>query len=202
MTKIATIPPRMLHLPRDRRGYPIPVVVLVDDGGRPHFTVNDADKAAECLAKGLCSICGGRLGSHKWFVGGPSAAFHPKGRYIDGPMHQDCATFSLRTCPYLALAGTYAKLVDGKTLKGRSINKVAGIISLDANMTQPSVFVLADTGSFTRTGPYLNPERPWRQVQFWRDGQEIGAVEAKRLILAEQERLAAPFEALTYWQDN
>lgn len=31
------IPPRMAHLPRDPRGYPIPVIVLVDDSGRPNF---------------------------------------------------------------------------------------------------------------------------------------------------------------------
>ena len=38
------VPARMQQLPRDQRGYPVPVIVLRDNSGRPHFTMNDEAK--------------------------------------------------------------------------------------------------------------------------------------------------------------
>lgn len=37
----ATIPAQMQHLDRDKRGLPIPFIVLRDNDNKPHFTIND-----------------------------------------------------------------------------------------------------------------------------------------------------------------
>ena len=140
-----------------------------DKNGDPHFTITDEAVAAGAVGAGLCAICGGQLGSHKWFVGGPESAFHPKGRYFDGPMHHDCGTFALKTCPFLALAGSYARRIDAKTVKAGSLPDHDLVQDSTSKPGQPAVFVFGDTGRYSvdpRTGD-INPERPWRQVQFW-----------------------------------
>jgi len=196
----STIPPRMQHLPRDRRGLPIPVIVLRDKNGDPHFTINVQAVAMNAFKHGLCSICGGKLGTHKWFVGGPGAAFHPKGRYIDGPLHQECGLFALKTCPYLALAGTYSKRIDAKTLKPGA--RPEGMVFHDPTMhpPQPAVFVFADTTGYEimpRTG-HLTPARPWTAVRFFRGGEEITSDEAREIV-ANDPTAVVPIEELN-WQ--
>ena len=71
------MPPGIARLPRDARGYPVPVIVLIDKTGTPQFTINDVTKVAACLAEHRCSICGRRFDRHPvtqrhemWFVGG------------------------------------------------------------------------------------------------------------------------------------
>jgi hypothetical protein len=45
------IPKRMRSLERDKRGYPIPFIVLRDKTGQPQFTINDFRRIAECRNK-------------------------------------------------------------------------------------------------------------------------------------------------------
>ena len=197
-----TIPPRMLSLPRDRRGYPVPYIVMRDLKGDPHFTINDHEKSAKANQLGLCAICGGNLGTHKWFVGGPGSAFHKNGRYIDGPLHRECGTFALKTCPYLAMAGTYARRIDARTLKPDATP--AALVLKDPTMhaPQPSVFVFADTSRYRiLANGHLEPERPWKAVEFWRDGQQIGADEARAIFSADPTAVL-PIDQLTLWQDR
>src|SRR5215467_3254160 len=109
------IPDRMRHLDRDHRGYPIFAMALRDRDGRAHFTVNDHTVIERLLATDCCSLCGTKLFRGRWFVGGPSAALHPRGAYVDPPMHDECVHYALRVCPYLS-APNYAKLIEGRTL--------------------------------------------------------------------------------------
>lgn len=114
------IPARMAHLKRDPRGYPIPHMVLIDDGGRPHFQINDESIRQQMIHDDRCAICGTKLFRGRWFVGGPLSAFSERGSYIDPPLHLECAEFALQVCPYLA-APHYGREIGTKTLKGRSI---------------------------------------------------------------------------------
>jgi hypothetical protein len=195
------VPTRIARLPRDRRGLPIPVIVLRDTDGQPHFTINDHEVTERLVAARCCAICGERLGAHACFVGGPGSAFHPAGRYFDAPLHHECATFALKTCPYLAMAGRFSKRINGRTLDP---DKAPGRVFVDTTMLpgQPVVFVLGDCRRWTRdrAGHFI-PDRPWRAVEFWRDGGRIDAISARELIAADTQ-FGFSISDLTRWQDQ
>jgi hypothetical protein len=143
----------MEHLPKDRRGYPIPVIVARDKAGEPLFTINDGEAVERQMAECTCGICGGviELG-HFHFVGGPASAFHPQGGfYIDGPLHHECATYAMQVCPYIA-APHYGKSVDWRpALK----NGVDFSVAVDQTMLpdRPPCFVVVRTVSYNVTWP-------------------------------------------------
>jgi hypothetical protein len=198
MKPLPPIPERMLHLDRDRRGYPIPFVVYRDTTGTAHFTINDHFKVDRAAEFRLCAICGDHLGAHKWFVGGPASAFHPNGRYLDGPMHRDCGRFALEVCPFLALAGRYTGRIDAATLRAEDAHPGMGLIDHTQHPTQPVVFVFADTSAYARTATGLyDPVRPWRAVEFWRGGAQVDPGEARALVEAAPDP-ARPFHELRW----
>ena len=178
------IPARMADMPRDTRGLPIPFIVLRDTDNRPHFTINDQYKVDCAIRFGLCAICGSALGVNKWFVGGPASAFHPHGAYLDSPIHRECGHYALKVCPYLAISGAFKKRVDGKTLKKE---KTPGhiVVLVDQTMypDQPVVFVFSRTRAYTRlSNGYLQPQRPWLEVEYWKNGEKIADALAWQLI--------------------
>jgi hypothetical protein len=188
MKKLITdvpVPWRMAHLPLDGRGYPIPYTVLVKDG-RPHFTINVEERRLRCLASNLCPICGLRLLRGRWFVGGPLSAIHRDGAYNDPPMHDECAHYALQVCPWLA-APSYSRRIEDATLKPESRG---GLLLHDPTTipTRPLAFVavmtvgqkvLAGAG-----GPVVKPSRPYRKIEFWREGVQLDPAEG--LTLAER----------------
>lgn len=166
------IPPRMRHLKKDSRGYPIPDGLYIDLTGRAHFTINDDAKRLNHAMGRLCPICGKRLKPYYWFVGGPGSAFDPNGAYIDLPMHNECAHYALQVCPYLA-APNYSKSVDAKTLPKDG----PSLILLDQTMIpeRPEVFVAVSTKKFTFTSGYrhVKPVRPYLEIEYWLHGKKI-----------------------------
>lgn len=89
----------MRHLKTDERGYPIPFFVPIIEG-KPDFRYMDKNKQQLCKDKKLCSICGKRLFEKSfWFITGPNGLKNSV--QTDPPMHEDCARFSLATCPHL-----------------------------------------------------------------------------------------------------
>lgn len=164
----------MQHLERDRRGYPIPFVVYRDKDDRPHFTINDEYKRQQVIRNDLCSICGQKLHRGRWSVGGPKSAFDKNGAYIDTPMHHECLTYALRTCPYLAMP-SYVKRIDDRTLRDTN-----GLVLLDQTVDdQRPVFFVAvmhvhqhhimNQGGLVE---YIFPIKI-RQYEFWRNGEQI-----------------------------
>jgi hypothetical protein len=150
------IPTRMQGLPRDPRGYPVPFIVLIDQGGA-HFALNAREKTAACRLYDLCSICGQKLLRGRWFTQGPGSALHETGAYIDPPMHGECIAYALKVCPYLA-APRYLRLISmaqAKAVPGRTF------IDHTPGNTRPDYFVAVMT-----TGQHLNihgnyvPHRP------------------------------------------
>lgn len=79
--------------------YPVPFIVQYIDG-KPDFRVVDPDKWDRCVNEKLCSICGRRLGELCFIVGGPKTAANHL--FFDPPMHQICAEFSAKVCPYVS----------------------------------------------------------------------------------------------------
>jgi hypothetical protein len=164
------VPDRMKHLERDHRGYPIPFIVFRDDDGKPHFTINDEHKVMRCKRNHICAICGKELLRGRWFLGGPMSALHPRGAYIDPPLHHECMQFAVQTCPYL-ISAKYTKRIDDKKLDR---NKTTGVLMLvDPTMdpTRPKIFiaVMAVGQTLTPNG-YIVPKHPYRAMEFWRDG--------------------------------
>lgn len=172
-----TIPERMRGLDKDHRGYPIPFIVYRDDDNKPHFTINDTRKVDYCKTRNVCAVCGTQLFRARWFFGGPMSALHDNGAYIDPPMHFECMTFAASTCPYIS-SQKYMKRIDGATLDP---NKATGVLMLtdptmDPNRPKIFVAVMAVGQKYTDHG-YIVPNRPYRKMQFWRDGKMIQSFE-------------------------
>jgi hypothetical protein len=173
----------MLRLKRDARGYPIPWIVL-EDGDGHHFTVNDINRVFLCIKRDLCGICAHRLYKGRWFVGGPLAAFDERGAYLDPPLHHECATYALRVCPYLALP-SYRGRIEGRTVKEAQL-----LVAYRAIDRRPPLFISAMAIAQTvRDGPVFVPKRPFKSVEFWRDGSQLDPKEGERIV---NEELAKP----------
>jgi hypothetical protein len=173
-------PPRIAALDKDKRGYPIPWNVLRGVDGSPVFTANESTKHMQALEGQLCPICGVKLGSIRWFVGGPLSAFHPDGGYMDLPGHRDCVEYALQVCPYLAAANYLAKEKD--------LSKVPDDVTLiDHTMLpgRPPLFVMVACRRFTvvpKQGslPTLRPEKPYLDTRYWKKGFQLTASEGMR----------------------
>jgi len=178
------VPNRMQHLERDHRGYPIPFVVLRDNEGTPHFTINDAHKVARCRKNDLCPICGRELLRGRWFLGGPMSALHPRGAYIDPPLHHECMRFAVQTCPYLINA-KYTKRIDDKKLDRSKIPDTMILVDPTLDPTRPKIFIAAMAVGQTYTdNGYVVPKHPYRGLEFWRDGKMEQKFERNQIPIA------------------
>ena len=188
------VPDRMKHLDRDHRGYPIPFIVFRDNENKPHFTINDAHKTSRCRSHDLCSICGKELMRGRWFVGGPMSALAPLGAYIDPPLHHECMVFALQTCPYL-LNASYQKRIDGATLDPKKAPGVIGLLDTTMIPERPKVFIgVMAVGQFYTDRGYVVPKKPFRAMEFWRNGVMEQKFE-KDVIAAAMHQAAVAFKA-------
>lgn len=195
------IPIWMQKLPKDKRGYPIPVLVQRDTDGRPHFTINDESVRQRVLKEDRCGICDRKLLRRRASVGGPSAAFHPFGAYIDPPMHPECARYALQVCPYLAVP-SWTKRIEGRTLDPSKLPEgVIGVTDPTMDPNQPELFVLVlhDGQNYVVNEfgfkQYVKPKKPYVAVEYWRGGERlpdnIGEAAVKEILakVFEKERL-------------
>lgn len=181
------VPDLMRYLPRDTRGYPIPVMVQRDSQGKPHFTVNDENLRRQCIKEDLCSICGNKLLRGRWFIGGPLSAFHPNGSYLDPPLHKECAHYALQVCPWLAVQ-RYNSRIEAGTMSAEE--QVKAMVTIDYTMIpgHPPVFVavMATKQKTSMQGGqlYLKPRRPYAQVEYWRNGVQLPGQEGAAIVHA------------------
>jgi hypothetical protein len=184
--KLVEIPARMRDLPKDRRGYPIPVNVLIDKNGKPHFTINDDEKRQLHLQKKQCPICGSALLRGRWTVGGPASAFMDEGAYIDPPMHYECYRYAMQVCPYLALP-SFTKRIDAGTVKREDVEDHRIFIDNTVLAHRPPLFVaVMHLGEDYQTDIFGNihhfkPKRPYRNIEYWQNGNELSAKEGRAL---------------------
>lgn len=186
-SRLATpIPDRMKALPRDKRGYPIPANVYRDAKGDPHFTVNDELIRQKFIAEDKCPICAQTLLRGRWFMGGPRSAFHSQGWYNDTAMHYECVEYALKVCPYLA-APRYSGRIDALTVPEEERNVITFDVTQDPNRPQMFVAVMA-VGQTMSVMPnamiaYVRPLRPYRIVEFWRNGTRISSQEGIEIAM-------------------
>lgn len=94
------LPYRMVKLPRDHRGFPIPRFVHYIDG-KPDFRVVEPGMIARCIRYKVCWICGEPLGRFMTFVIGPMCAVNRTSS--EPPCHHDCAVYAATVCPFLTM---------------------------------------------------------------------------------------------------
>lgn len=181
------IPWNLRNNPRDERGYPIPFIIFRDEAGEAHFTVNNRDTLKQALVEKLCGLCGKphKLGKI-WFIGGPGAAFHETGLFLDAPVHYECGLFSMKVCPFIA-APRYSKHIATRTLDKSNISDNVVVADNAMDPTRPSLFVLARTSGYKLLDvgdlqQYVEPRRPWKEVQFWQYGVQITPDQARAIV--------------------
>lgn len=182
------IPFHLSKQDRDKRGLPIPWIVFRDKEGTPHFTINDQAALIMALAQKLCGLCGRphKLGN-MWFIGGPGAAFHERGLYIDPPVHEECGRYAMRVCPFIA-APNYSTRIDAKTLDPNKQGDTAVLMDSGMDPSRPAMFVFARASGYKliEVDPelpqkYIQPRRPWKEVEFWLQGQQIKMPQASAI---------------------
>ncbi len=187
---------------RDRRGLPIPFIIYRDENNIPHFTVDDREKVNFVLAKKLCGLCGKPLKlGQMWFVAGPMTAFHEDGLSIEPHGHEECLRYAVQVCAFLA-APNYARRIEDKTLKQAAVHEGAQVNKSHTPPPRPIFFALARTSGVKLidagdgTGlQYVQPRRPWKYVEFWKNGEPITQQEATRLAEASE----TPPSSLKWW---
>ena len=200
--KDVPIPFNLSKNDRDRRGLPIPFIVYRDTRGVPHFTVDDTDRVNWVLSKKLCGLCGKPLKpGQMWLTGGPASSFLEDGMYTTPHAHKECARYAIQVCPYLALP-TYTRLIEDKTLKPEAIDSATQVHNDGIAPPRPPFLVLARTSgiklvdSHDGSGKkYILPRRPWKDVEFWRDGKQITQSEAEKIAQASE----LPPSQLKWW---
>ncbi len=187
---------------RDRRGFPIPFVVYRDVKGAPHFSINNVAAVDQVLDHKLCGLCGKPLKPGGiWLIGGPVSSFLEDGMYIDPFTHEDCGRYAIQVCPFIA-APNYARRVEGRTLKAQDTHEEIALHDNQIAPPRPLFFVLSRTTGFALIDSddgsghrYILPVRPWKQVEFWKDGDRITPQEAQRLA----ETSDMPPSQLKWW---
>jgi hypothetical protein len=191
--KNVKIPEMMKDLQVDRRGFPAPFIVLRDKNNVPQFIMNDDTKVEECIKDNLCSICGKKMGEDMWMIGGPLSAFHPQGAYVDVPVHKECGEYALQVCPYLAVSSYNGKKtiddIDAGNFTVDDDTKKMIFVNPTQSQDRVPFFVFNKIKGFDvqRRGiqRYIKPHRPYLEVEFWNDGEQITKEQA--IKLSEQE---------------
>lgn len=183
--KNVEVPTRMKSLPRDRRGYPIPFVVLTDSSGEPNFRLDDAKKVHHCMINRLCGLCGQPLKDDMWVTGGAKRILSDIIPFIDAALHFSCGKYALQVCPFMASP------VYNRTLTEKQIdkNKYPGLnFALQPlNLPRTPFFGFAKITSYdfeihSTEYWHLFPQRPYQDLQFWKDGQQVSFEQVKDLL--------------------
>jgi len=163
-------PARLSSRPRDPRGYAIPWTQFIRADGTPDFRVLDHERVQRALRVRLCSMCGGSMGRHIYFIGGPLCVSN--GYFYDPPMHRECALYALQICPHLARSkGRY---IEPATV-ARSIGPEAKLIIGDMAPDKAEWFGLMHATDYTfgqdaKGMIMIKAKLPWLDVERWRDG--------------------------------
>ncbi len=163
------IPPRMAKLPRDPRGYPIPVNVL-QSGGIVDFRVIDHESTMRLLKTRCCAMCGQPLGTRMAFVGGPSSIAHRL--FTDAPVHRECGTYAIKVCPFLAAPKfAYSRHVPSDLPEG-----LTAVVNEGVSTNRPEFFGLGICEDFELVdyaGQIAIHAAPWKRLEWWAYGHLI-----------------------------
>jgi len=93
------LPTRMLKLPVDQRGYPVPWFVIWIDG-KPDHRVVDMEKVRRAILEKRCFTCGEKLGKYLTFNVGPVSLLSTIS--AEPPSHLECIEYAMQACPFLS----------------------------------------------------------------------------------------------------
>lgn len=177
-------PDRIRRLPVDPvRGYPVPWFVSWIDG-RPEFRAADAKKYARAVREKLCWVCGEVLGRRAWFVIGPMCSINRIS--AEPPSHLECATFSVRACPFLARPAMERRTND---LPDGPAEMMGGVGLLhNPGATLLYLTVTAERRSDGAGGHLFHLGEPL-EVQWWMEGRRATPAEAAAAFDLGAERL-------------
>jgi hypothetical protein len=166
------LPKRMLNCQRDKRGYPIPFLMIPDQQ-----ILIDGRKQERCAMQKLCMICGKKLDNKKWFIGGHHAAQNRL--FTDPAMHEECARYAIRVCPFLSNPSMkYRKKYDedtdfflgafpGTTTQRSETNVLLRTNGYKAVWWRDHAYILANA---------------WEYIEHWHDGARVSDPEGLALI--------------------
>lgn len=167
------VPDRIKHLPRDKRGYPVPWFVEWQDN-EPVFPAFDARKWMIAVKQGKCWVCGGVMGRHLCFVVGPMCTINRISS--EPPCHLECAEYSVKVCPFLTNPAMQRVPAKHYTPDG-VVNPPGGIME----QRNPGITALWRTRRFsimpTDSGPILQLGDP-EGVDWWNFGRRATPAEA------------------------
>lgn len=93
------MPARIVSLPRDHRGFPVPWFVDWING-RPYFPAVSPQKLVQAVKQQRCWVCGQKLGRWVTFAVGPMCVVNRIS--AEPPSHDECARYAAQVCPFLA----------------------------------------------------------------------------------------------------
>jgi len=159
------LPGRMMHLPRDKRGYIVPWFVQWLNS-EPVFPAFDPDKWRLAVKQGRCWVCGGHMGRWMTFVVGPMCTINRVS--AEPPSHIECAEYSAKVCPFLA--NPNMRRVPHEKVPGGEMIQPGGLME-DRN---PGLMALWRTRKMailpTATGPLVQMGDP-SQIDWWYRGR-------------------------------
>lgn len=165
--KLVAEPPAVAALPKDARGYPIPVFAKIMPDGTPDFTVLNERGWFDNVIKKRCAICGTKMSGLFALVGGPGSM--ESRIFVDGPMHKDCAEYALKACPFLA-APKFQYMRTHPEVKGVKIT-----VNPEMSTERPEKFGLGITSGYVLQrhgqGVVVSAAR-WVSKTWWKNGVE------------------------------
>ena len=191
MIKLPPMPERIAALPRDARGYPVPWFVEWVDGV-PQFPIMSVQKWLTAVSRKRCWVCGEQLGSFLAFVVGPMCGINRT--TAEPPSHLECATFSVRACPFL-VNPNMKRIENDLTRAGES---PAGVM-IKRNPGVSLVWVTKDYRIFDDgSGGKLIRIGDAKSISFWKEGRLAMTEE----VLASIESGCPAIEALIRTDDE
>ena len=118
-----SVPQSMQGLPLFH-GLPIPYATFIGHDGLPDFKVVDEKLRRRCMTMELCALCGKPLTKRLIvLIGGPKCV--QSRTFFDPALHQECAIYATKVCPYLSDANwEYAKQAPRHLEEGQSVIKI------------------------------------------------------------------------------
>lgn len=140
--ELPELPDRLRRLPIDHRGYPVPFFAAWSLEGAPaargrgtaDHRYQHPGAQAEAIRKGLCWICGRRIhglpGSTRYtFLVGPMCIVNRTS--AEPPMHDECADWSARACPFLTRPHARRRTDDDPdTAPGKMLRRNPGVMAV------------------------------------------------------------------------
>lgn len=168
--ELAALPLRMLDLPIDERGYPVPWFVDWIDG-KPEFRAMDPSKFNRAIRDRLCWVCGGKLGIYLTFVAGPMCGINRTSS--EPPCHHECAAWSAKNCPFLVNPGQVRRPIESHNLSesaaGFGLSRNPGVAMLWTTRVY-DIFKTGSDGGQKGTGYLIQMGEP-DTVEWFREGR-------------------------------